>query len=89
MSPYFFPFINIDMSVDVGALQIEIGALYLENNEREGGKIMDVVPKSQPTVDEAQWEEKVKAYHLPRAEINKVSSRGRWIDYSAFFFPCR
>ncbi|CAI8006551.1 Glucose-induced degradation protein 8 homolog [Geodia barretti] len=33
---------------------------------------MDVVPKSQPTVDEAQWEEKVKAYHLPRAEINKV-----------------
>ena len=34
---------------------------------------MDVVPKSQPTVDEAQWEEKVKAYHLPRAEINKVS----------------
>ena len=35
--------------------------------------IMDVVPKSQPAVDEAQWEEKVKAYHLPRAEINKVS----------------
>ena len=33
---------------------------------------MDVVPKAQPTVDEAQWEEKVKAYHLPRAEINKV-----------------
>ena len=35
---------------------------------------MDVVPKSQPSVDEAQWEEKVKAYHLPRAEINKVST---------------
>ena len=85
MSPYFFPFINIDIfsSVDVGALQIEIGVLYLEKTTER--KIMDVVPKSQPTVDEAQWEEKVKAYHLPRAEINKVSSRGRWIDNSAFF----
>ena len=58
--------------------------LYLEKTTER--KIMDVVPKSQPTVDEAQWEEKVKAYHLPRAEINKVSSRGRWIDNSAFFF---
>ena len=57
--------------------------LYLEKTTER--KIMDVVPKSQPTVDEAQWEEKVKAYHLPRAEINKVSSRGRWIDNSAFF----
>lgn len=38
---------------------------------------MDVVPKSQPSVDEAQWEEKVKAYHLPRAEINKVNSQLR------------
>ena len=36
---------------------------------------MDVVPKPQPSVDEGQWEEKVKAYHLPRAEINKVSAR--------------
>lgn len=34
---------------------------------------MDLVPKAQPPVDSAQWEEKVKAYHLPRAEINKVS----------------
>lgn len=24
------------------------------------------------SVDSSQWEEKVKAYHLPRAEINKV-----------------
>ena len=32
------------------------------------------VPKTQSSVDEAQWEEKVKAYHLPRAEINKVNS---------------
>ncbi len=23
-------------------------------------------------VDAKQWEEKVKAYHLPRAEVNKV-----------------
>lgn len=34
---------------------------------------MDVVPKPPASVDAAQWEEKVKAYHLPRAEINKVS----------------
>lgn len=33
---------------------------------------MDVVPKPPASVDAAQWEEKVKAYHLPRAEINKV-----------------
>ena len=31
-------------------------------------------PASKPSssVDQAQWEEKVKAYHLPRAEINKI-----------------
>ena len=28
--------------------------------------------KPQSSVDQAQWEEKVKAYHLPRAEINKL-----------------
>ena len=33
---------------------------------------MDVsVAKPPSSVDQAQWEEKVKAYHLPRAEINK------------------
>lgn len=33
---------------------------------------MDVGPKPQPTVDASQWKEKVKAYHIPRAEVNKV-----------------
>lgn len=28
--------------------------------------------KPSSSVDQAQWEEKVKAYHLPRAEINKI-----------------
>jgi hypothetical protein len=28
--------------------------------------------KASSSVDQAQWEEKVKAYHLPRAEINKI-----------------
>ena len=40
----------------------------------KGESAMDVVPKPQSSVDAAQWEEKVKTYHLPRAEINKVRS---------------
>ena len=40
----------------------------------KGEAAMDVVPKPQSSVDAAQWEEKVKTYHLPRAEINKVRS---------------
>jgi len=33
---------------------------------------MEVGPKPQPAVDASQWKEKVKAYHIPRAEVNKV-----------------
>lgn len=34
--------------------------------------VMEVGPKPQPAVDASQWKEKVKAYHIPRAEVNKV-----------------
>ena len=35
---------------------------------------VSTTPAAKPSssVDQAQWEEKVKAYHLPRAEINKI-----------------
>ena len=35
---------------------------------------VSTTPASKPSssVDQTQWEEKVKAYHLPRAEINKI-----------------
>lgn len=29
-------------------------------------------PSTEPSVDATQWKEKVKSYHLPRAEINKL-----------------
>ena len=33
---------------------------------------MNIVTEGKSAVNTGQWKEKVKAYHLPRAEINKV-----------------
>ena len=35
-------------------------------------EVSTAATKPSSSVDQAQWEEKVKAYHLPRAEINKI-----------------
>ena len=85
ISPYW-PFVKKDDALDIiisaRCASNGVAALLLEASINFSVHLqpMDVVPKPQPSVDEGQWEEKVKAYHLPRAEINKVSARRAHVD---------